>query len=109
MEPIHHSFFDEKPSSFMEEHRMHYLMINAVARRVRQLQTGERALALPSDGNREAVNIAIHEFKEDELEIVPRRVAVLEAAEEELLAPDTGDDYDFDIGAIEPAADGEDL
>lgn len=109
MEETHYSFFDENPGDFLREHRSYYLMVNAIARRVRQLQTGERALALPPDGNREAVNIAIHEFLEDKLEIIPRRTVALDNSTEDLIADGGADDFDFDIGTLEPSADDDDL
>ncbi len=66
------AFFDENVGDFVRERRMHYLVVNAVSRRVRQLQLGERPLALPSDGNREPIRIALQEFLDDQLEVVPR-------------------------------------
>ncbi len=59
------SFFTELPSTFIRERRMHYLIVNAIAKRVRQLQLGERPLAVSSDGNREAIRVATLEFLED--------------------------------------------
>ena len=83
------SFFDEKPSDLIREHRQFYLMVNAIARRVRQLQTGDRALALPANGNREAFYIAQEEFMQDKLQITPRAaVDFSEYYEDDSSAPD---------------------
>jgi len=68
------AFFEENPGKLIREHRMHYLLVNAVSRRVRQLQLGEKALALPPDAvNRDSSYIARQEFLEDKLEIIPRQ------------------------------------
>ena len=98
------SFFDEKPSDLIREHRQFYLMVNAISRRVRQLQTGDRALALPANGNREAFYIAQEEFLQDKLLVTPRTVGLYEFYEEDsapdldaLLGMDDGDDA-FDGG-----------
>jgi len=101
MEQTHYTFFDENPGDFLRDRRMHYLMVNAVARRVRQLQTGERALAVPGDGNREVVNIAITEFLDDKLEVVPRQVAQPVEESDEMMLEDSGDDFDFDMGGAD--------
>lgn len=61
----------EKPGTLLRERRAIYLMINAIAKRAHQLQNGEKALALPSDGSRDAVKIATLELMEDKLEIFP--------------------------------------
>ncbi len=66
------SFFDENPGDFLREGRMHYLTINAVSRRVRQLQLGERALANVPEGHRDPTRVAIQEFLDDQLEVRPR-------------------------------------
>jgi len=67
------SCFDEEPGDLIREHRHYYLMVNAIARRVRQLQLGDRALALPANGNREALYISQEEFLQGKLDITPRR------------------------------------
>lgn len=67
------SFFDEEPSDLIREHRCYYLMVNAISRRVRQLQLGERALALPPSGTRDPFYVAQEEFLQDKLDITPRR------------------------------------
>lgn len=69
------SCFDESPAVLLKEHRQCYLMVNAVARRVRQLQTGDRALALPANGSRDPLYIAQEEFLQDKLLIVPREMS----------------------------------
>lgn len=71
-EYTHESFFDENPGEFIRDRRMHYLMVNAISRRVRQLQLGERALSTPPDGSRDTTRVAIQEFLDDHLEITPR-------------------------------------
>jgi DNA-directed RNA polymerase subunit K/omega len=90
------AFFDENPSDLIREHRMQYLMVNAVAKRVRQLQLGERAQALPPDGNRDPLHIARQEFLEDKLDVMPKVIVDPrdEIAEEPL---DVAADYD-DLG-----------
>lgn len=65
----------ETPAQLIQEHRGYYLIVNAISKRVRQLQLGERAQALPPDGSREAVRIATQEFLEDKLEITQKQVA----------------------------------
>ena len=66
------SFFKEEPSKFLRERRMHYLMVNAIAKRVRQLQLGERPLVTLPDGNRDLIRVAMQEFLDGHLEIVPK-------------------------------------
>lgn len=90
------SFFEENPANFIREHRMQYLMVNAVARRVRQLQLGERAQALPADGNRDPLYIAIEEFLEDKLD-VSAKAPVVELDQPEEAPLDIAADYD-DLG-----------
>lgn len=70
------SFFQEKPSDMITEHRQYYLMVNAISRRVRQLQLGERALALPASGSRDPLYIAQEEFMQDKLAITQRKAAL---------------------------------
>lgn len=67
------SFFDEEPGLLIKEHRCYYLMVNAISRRVRQLQTGDRALALPPNGTRDPFYVAQEEFVQNKLDITPRR------------------------------------
>lgn len=69
-------FFDNNPADLIREHRENYLMVNAISKRVRQLQTGDRALALPSDGSRDPVYIAQAEFLNEKLTITPRTAAL---------------------------------
>jgi len=80
-------FFNEKPSDFIKEHRQVYLMINATAKRVRQLQLGERALALPAN-TRDPLYIAQEEFLQDKLVITERLAPVEFDAEQEDSLPD---------------------
>lgn len=70
------NFFDERPADLLQEHRQVYLMINAIAKRVRQLQLGDRALALPANGSRDPLYIAQEEFLQDKLEITERVMPV---------------------------------
>lgn len=76
---------DENLGELIREHRGLYLMVNAVSKRVRQLQRGERALAYPPDGSREAVKIAIQEFLDDKLKVTEKTFAkpAAEAVEQE--------------------------
>ena len=67
-------FMDGTPSELLKEHRQVYLMINAISKRVRQLQLGDRALALPANGNRDPLYIAQEEFAQDKL-VITERVA----------------------------------
>ena len=94
--PTFPAFFDENPADFLRGHRMQYLMINAIARRVRQLQLGERAQALPANGNREPVYIAIEEFLQDKLDVSPK-AAIEEFEQPEEQPLDVAADYD-DLG-----------
>lgn len=66
------SFFKEEPGNFLRERRMHYLMVNSIAKRVRQLQLGERPLVTLPDGTRDPIRVATQEFLDGQLEIVPR-------------------------------------
>ena len=70
------SFFNNEPSDLIKEHRENYLMVNAISKRVRQLQLGERALALPADGSRDPVYVAQAEFLNDKLSVTPRKVGL---------------------------------
>ena len=88
------SFFDEKPSDLIREHRQVYLLVNGIARRVRQLQTGDRALALPANGNRDPFYVAQEEFLQDKLVIVPRTAQ----AYNEYYEDDTAGDLDMLLG-----------
>lgn len=65
-------YFNTPPSEMIRRGVGSYLIINAVSRRARELQLGERALALPSDGSRDAVKIAQQELLEDKVEILPK-------------------------------------
>lgn len=90
------AFFDETPSDLIREHRLQYLMVNAVARRVRQLQLGERAQALPADGSRDPLHIARQEFLEDKLDVIPK--LMFAPSDQETEQPlDVAGDYD-DLG-----------
>ena len=53
----------------IREARGAYLVVNAIARRVRELQLGEKRLAVPPDGNTELTRVASQEFLEDKLEV----------------------------------------
>jgi DNA-directed RNA polymerase subunit K/omega len=98
------SFFDEEPGDLIREHRQYYLMVNAIARRVRQLQLGERALALPASGTRDPLYIASEEFLQGKLDITPRVGPAFTPFEEEqtpdldalLGMDDEGGDFDAD-------------
>jgi DNA-directed RNA polymerase subunit K/omega len=103
MDKAEFSFFEEGLGKMLREERGVYLMVNAVSRRVRQLQLGERALSLPADGSRDIVKMAFQEFVDDKLEIVPRTpgqsLAQVAAAQEEEYADsetDFGSDDDDD-------------
>lgn len=69
-------FFNNNPSDLIKDHREYYLMVNAISKRVRQLQLGDRALALPADGSRDPLYIAQEEFLQDKLVITPRSVGL---------------------------------
>lgn len=57
----------------MDENRGIYLVVNALARRVRALQSpNERIYAYPPSGSKDPINIATQEFIEDELQVVTR-------------------------------------
>jgi DNA-directed RNA polymerase subunit K/omega len=74
---------DENLGELIRERRGNYLVVNAVSKRVRQLQTGDRYLALPADGSRDPVRIALQELLDDKLEVLPRISGrVLEPGEE---------------------------
>jgi DNA-directed RNA polymerase subunit K/omega len=73
---------DENLGQLIREHRGRYLTLNVISRRVRQLQTGKRSLALPADGSRESVRVAIQEVLEDKLEVVPHLYGYLDGETE---------------------------
>jgi hypothetical protein len=81
-------FLDGKPSDFIRDHRQVYLMINAISKRVRQLQLGERALALPASGSRDPLYIAQEEFIQDKLVITERLAPVTFEDEQDTGLPD---------------------
>ncbi|MGI8904885.1 MAG: DNA-directed RNA polymerase subunit omega [Candidatus Sumerlaeaceae bacterium] len=90
------SFFDENPGDMIRQHRLQYLIVNATARRVRQLQLGERAQAFPPDGSRDLLHIATQELLEDKLDVFPKQMfAPMDQVVEEPL--DVAADYD-DLG-----------
>ncbi|MCX7718354.1 MAG: DNA-directed RNA polymerase subunit omega [Candidatus Sumerlaeaceae bacterium] len=62
----------EDPATLIREHRGMYMMINAISRRVRDLQAGERALSHLPDGSWDPVKVATQEFLEGKLDIIPR-------------------------------------
>lgn len=64
------SIFEAEPADLINSRRGSYLVVNAIAKRVRGLQLGERALAVSPDGTRDPVKIAQQEFLEGKLEIV---------------------------------------
>lgn len=91
-------FFDENPSDMIRDHKIYYLLVNAIARRSRQLQSGERALAVPADGKKDTIYVAIEEFLQDKLEIIPKSSIVEEVSEEEAdFTEDFLDNDDDDI------------
>ena len=73
----------EDPATLIREHRGMYMMINAISRRVRDLQSGERALSHLPEGNKDLVKVAIQEFLEGKLDIIPRQDQVAGADEAE--------------------------
>ena len=70
------AFFEENPADFIKEHRQYYLMVNAISKRVRQLQLGDRALALPANGSRDPVYIAQEEFLQNKLAVTERKAGL---------------------------------
>ncbi len=90
-------FFDNNPADLIREHREYYLMVNAISKRVRQLQLGDRPLALPADGSRDPLYIAQEEFLRDKLVITPRSVGLHFLEFEE----DPGQDMDALLGVAE--------
>jgi len=73
-------FFDEKPSVFLREHRMMYLMVNAIAKRSAHLHGGEKPQVPVLDEHRDYVKIATQEFLADKLVIQPRTKTKIEEA-----------------------------
>ena len=64
--------FEEVPADLIREHRGTYLIVNAVSRRVRQLQLGDKELSVLDDGSHDPTRIALKELSEGKLEIVVR-------------------------------------
>ncbi|MBX7244447.1 MAG: hypothetical protein K1X53_03055 [Candidatus Sumerlaeaceae bacterium] len=63
-------YFETEPSDFLRERRGTYFMINAISKRVRQLQLGEKAqVPVPQEFNRDTVKLATNEFLADTLKI----------------------------------------
>ena len=65
-------YFETEPSTFLRERRGTYFMINAISKRVRQLQLGEKAqVPVPQaqEFNRDTVKLATNEFLADTLKI----------------------------------------
>lgn len=83
MEQKAESIFSEEPAKLIKEHRGYYLLVNAIAKRVRGLQLGDKALALPPDGSREVTRIAIQEFLDGKTEIARTVRRVGDFGEEE--------------------------
>jgi DNA-directed RNA polymerase subunit K/omega len=69
---VQKDMLEENPKELIQDHRGYYLMVNAIAKRVRQLQLGEKAQATLADGTRDGVRIATLEFVEDKLDIIPK-------------------------------------
>lgn len=91
-------FFEDNPGDMIRDHRRYYLLVNAIARRTRQLQLGERPLALPAEGKKEGIYIAIEEFLQDKLEIVPKSSIVHHVEDDEAdFTEDFLDNDDADI------------
>ena len=87
------SIFETNPADLIKERRGPYLMVNAIAKRVRGLQLGEKALALSPDGTRDAVKIATQEFLDDKLEIIRRQPSEEpDFADEEQVEEEEGED-----------------
>lgn len=71
----------------MHENRGIYLVVNALARRVRALQSpSERIYAYPPSGTKDTINIATQEFLEDHLQVVTRdEFEIVREAQKELI------------------------
>ena len=65
------SLMTEPAAVLLKEHRRMYIVINALAKRSRQLTLGERPLAYPADGSVDPVVIATLELIEEKIDIVP--------------------------------------
>ncbi len=72
--PVIPEFFYDNPREMLENHRRYYLMVNAIARRVRQLQLGDSPMAVGIGPTRDLIYTAQQEFLEDKLRIIPRGV-----------------------------------
>ena len=75
----------ENVGDLIREGRGAYMIVNAVARRVRDLQLGEKRLAVAPDGSNDLAKIAAQEFLEDKIETVykPHIQGLLAMAEDE--------------------------
>lgn len=68
----HKTIFEERMPDLIAEHRGIYLVVNAVARRVRELQIGDRSYAMPSDKPKDLIKIAMQEFIDEKVRVVRR-------------------------------------
>ncbi|PKO16020.1 hypothetical protein CVU37_11745 [candidate division BRC1 bacterium HGW-BRC1-1] len=71
----------------MAENRGIYLVVNALARRVRALQSpSERIYSYPPNGAKDSISVATQEFIEDQLQVVTRdEFEVVREAQKELI------------------------
>jgi DNA-directed RNA polymerase subunit K/omega len=99
------------PADLVDGHVGGYLLINALSKRVHQLQSGDRAMIPVSvEGARDHVRIAIEEFRQNKVLIIPRVVSEIEYVEQadsspfadapefNQLATGTDDDFSEDSG-----------
>lgn len=77
------SIVEEDVGELLKERRGTYLVVNAVSKRVRQLQLGERPLVGVGEGQRDQIQTAIQEFQAGKVLVHPRVVAEEEEEEEE--------------------------
>ena len=66
------TIFEERMPDLISEHRGIYLLVNAVARRVRELQMGDRSYAIPTDKPKDLIKIAMQEFMDEKIRVVRR-------------------------------------
>lgn len=69
---IEKDILEEDLGDLLREHRGYYLLVNTIARRVRQLQLGERPLSQCADGSRDVVKLTIQELLDSKLKVVPK-------------------------------------
>lgn len=68
----HKTIFEERMPDLIAEHRGIYLLVNAVSRRVRALQQGDRAYVPVAENTKDLIKVAMREFADEKILVVRR-------------------------------------